>query len=292
MKHFVLIVLFGCLLNVYCIAQKKQFQLNLKVGEEYKLALRSRIGMLYPDSDYVVYAVDYRYAFLVTAAKKDVFEMDVKQTSATVAYQSTNDKGFWGSTAGSNPLSQILTALQEKVFKIKIDKNGKVLGVSGYGKICDDIQDNFTDKQTAGYNVLKSMGLNFTGIMTDEEFGQRIQEAFSFLPKEPVQIEDTWSKKVKVDLEFFNYDVDMKYQLKKMGPKISYIEGTAAIEQRGLKTEFVSKADDSLDESGTLLTTISVNNDSGWIELVIQKIDLKGKGWRMAKQPKLQSTAN
>jgi hypothetical protein len=290
MKHIVLIFMLAALSGEHCYAQKKQFRLDLKVGNEYTLNLKSTIRTTYPEG-LSIYAFDYHYSFLVRGEKKGVFEMDVKQTIATVAYsgktpKDTKETRFGGTTETSkptsqNPFTQTLKALQGKIFKMKIDKYGKVLDVNGYGEICSAIRKDFTSEQNAVYVLNKSMDLNMMGIMTDDEFKKRIQEVFLFFPTKTVHVGDTWSQQVNAGIEFFKFDVDMQYKLLTMTDETSTVEGAAVMKQHNSFSDAIPRADDGLEITGTINTIIVVDNDSGWIESA-EQIN-KGQGTAISK---------
>jgi Family of unknown function (DUF6263) len=141
----------------------------------------------------------------------NITSIDEKVRSVSTAYKSIrmnmnvmgmqidldSDKPFEDNTGAGgdkNPLeimNKVMAGLVGKKFMIKVDEEGKVLEVTGFEKIINNMIDSMEMDDNTKVQVMASMKDQFSDQTIKDQFAQ----VFTIFPNKEIKVGDSWEKK-------------------------------------------------------------------------------------------------
>ena len=259
-------------------AQKFKLALNLKTGETYhynsvgNVSLIETINgqelnigtMLSGNLSFKV--ADIRDSLIYTDAQYTDIGMKLKMGEQTSDFQSNvKDK--------TDLMSQMLTQMTNKTFKVIFTKTGRVHSVDGIENLVSGIFDKFPDLSEAQKSQAKAQLLQSFG---NDSFKGNIEMAAVIFSDKPVEKNGKWlvntdlNSKIKADIlsAYQLTDVTDGYYAIHDDAKITTVKSDKFSEVGGMKVKYVM--------DGTMTSDIKIDKATGWIIESKMKQVIKG----------------
>jgi hypothetical protein len=286
MKAFLSILLMIVVLAP-CKAQKVKPALNLVKGETYNTisAVSSSIEQTFNGSvtGYTIKS-SAKTAFKVVDIKDTVYNMEVSYVSIGMDVQSPNGEiNFSSDKKDAQDIpSQLLAAMVNKPFLVTLSKSGKVLSVENIGKIMTTVF-NSMKLDTAQAAQLKTQFMQSFG---EQAFKGTLEQELAIYPNVKVAKADKWVVNTKL-LSVMEANIQTVYQLQDITDAYYLIHGDAKITT--IDKDKVSRINDmpvKYNLTGTLLSDIKADKNTGWIIQAILVQDMAGE-LKILDNPKL-----
>lgn len=162
-----------------------QWDLDTKVaGAESKVSIHGVYSMN-------VTAVEAGVRSVTTSYKKIHMNMSVMGMEIDIDSDKPQDNGE--TDPAKNPLgmmSKMITSIVDKPFVIKVNEEGKVLEVTGFDKIINDMIDAMKVDEAIKAQTQASMKDQFSEQNIKDQFAQ----VFYIFPNKEIKVGDTWEK--------------------------------------------------------------------------------------------------
>jgi hypothetical protein len=162
------------------------WDMNTKVmGQETVISIGGLYSMNIIDDDGKVKSVATSYKRLNMNMKVGGVEMDLDSDKAPEDNSETGKE--------KNPLAvmrKVISGITGKTFIIKVDEEGKVLEVTGFDKIINDMIDSTGVDEDIRTQVMASMKGQFNEQSMKDQFAQ----IFTIFPNKEIKVGDSWEK--------------------------------------------------------------------------------------------------
>lgn len=139
-----------------------------------------------------VTSIDNNVRSVSTAYKS--LRMNMKMAGMTFDIDSDKPAADNGDTdINKNPLgmmNKVIAGMVGKTFIIKVDEEGKVLEVTGFERIINDMVDSMGMDETVKMQVIASMKEQFN----DESIKDQFSQVFTIFPNKEIKTGDSWEK--------------------------------------------------------------------------------------------------
>lgn len=162
------------------------WDLNTKVaGQESNISITGLYSMNVTSIDENIRSVSTAYKSL---------RMNMKLAGMTIDIDSDKPAADNGETdITKNPLgmmNKVIAGMVGKAFIIKVDEGGKVLEVTGFERIINDMVDSMGMDESVKMQVVASMKEQFNDQSLKDQFAQ----VFTIFPNKEIKVGDSWEK--------------------------------------------------------------------------------------------------
>lgn len=270
------LVLAFCLIFTSCNITPKN---NLKKGDKYKIVLTNNQKETVTNSNTITSTTKEEYTYEVTdvdskgnitiSATIDRISINEGSGTSAIVYDSKTN------TDDSIPAYKIFKSILNKKLVVKMDKNQKVLSVSGIDAIIDEELNNLNIKdETLKENIEKTL----KNIIGDDAIKNSFQEVTTITPNKSFKVGDTWEDNQKNE-KLFNLSVKTKYTLKSVEDNDLIVDADSTIktDKNGTPMDILG-AKLSLNLTGTQKGSFKIDKDNIFVKsgTITQKI--KGTG--------------
>ncbi len=251
----------------YANAQKTRLSLKLKEGVTYKQSMtaNSVVSQEFSGANMdLSMTIKGQMSYKVRKKNKDSYDMDVHYDRLSVQMKLPQGEMTFDSesTDEADIFSQIMVAMVDKEFYVKMARNGKVLEVSGIEVLFESIRETFpfiTEEQWAPIKdqVSKSYG--------SEAFKGNIEMVTAIFPDKRVAPGDSWMTQTKLQTGM-EADIHSTYTYVKTDKNHVLITGDARIETADKEAYTdVNGVPTKYDLNGSMTSTVKIDKKTGWI---------------------------
>ncbi|HON19556.1 MAG TPA: DUF6263 family protein [Salinivirgaceae bacterium] len=262
--HLLLIVIVA--LFTQCQKPASNFELNLEEGQKLKqiISVESKIDQEIMGQKFAMTMIlKSQMSFVVEKASQEGYEMKVSYDNMGLEMDSPMGKmSFNSDNANENDfLSQMLSSLTGKAFKISIDRKGRISQVSDFDNIIESILSAY-DQYLPG-EQLEQLKDQLKKSFGEEALKANLEMATSIFPSKSVSKGDRWSVEIST-YSGFPAKITTNYSLKEVSDDYYLIEGEGSIVSDSNTTE-ISGMNMSFLINGKIKSTLKVDPKTGWI---------------------------
>ena len=262
-------------------SQNVDLSLKLEKGKEYKQTTTSKSTILQEimgQKINISTTVNGTNSFLVKDINEDGYITEVKYEDLNMSITVPKGGGISSEVIDEkNPMISILNDLKGNTFEMMISKKGKITEVKNFDAIMETIMEGLDKLPDGQKEPMKQQILKVYG---DEAIKQGMEMISAIYPDKPLKKGDKWTKNTNLESEipmeiitdYELVEVTPDYALIKGNGTVNKVENHADIEANGT----VDKADNNTgfqvngvgmkyDISGTIVSEIKVDRNTGWI---------------------------
>ncbi len=253
-----------------CRAQKFKPALHLTKGDTYYLASTGTSAIVQSISGHenkVNITLSFSMAFKVTDVIDSVYKMEVRYQSLAMKIGMADTTIDMDSKKNSilDVPSSLIAAMMDKPFNILLTKSGKVKSVENIEKMINGVIDGFPQIDTAKKRQIKKQFMESFGANT---FKGILETGTAIFPEAAVAKSDTWTVNTSVEAPA-KASLQTIYQLVDVTGDFYQIHGDGTlVSDKDAKPAEVNGLLMKYELSGTVLTDIKVNKQTGWISEV------------------------
>ena len=260
-------------------AQNVDLSLKLEKGKEYKQTTSTKSTILQEimgQKINISTTVNGTNSFLVKDINEDGYIIDSKYEDLNMSIKVPQGGGISPELFDEkNPMFSILKDLKGKSFEITMSRTGKITEVKNFDAVMETILEGLKElpdgqKEQVKQQVLKAYG--------DEAIKEGMEMITAIYPDKPLKKGDKWTKNTKHESDR-PMDITTDYELVEVTPDYALIKGNGTVKSPDKNAGFeVNGAPMILDISGTIVSEIKVDRNTGWIinAVINQDIDLDG----------------
>lgn len=273
--------IFFFLTAISASAQKTELALNLKNGEIYSQVMVSNVTI---DQDFngqqinMKMGISGNMTYQVESVSKEKFHIKVAYKSLGMSITMPMQSMVFSSEKDdeNDIFSLILSEMKDKPFDVIMSKSGKVLEVNNIENLFSSAFEKFEDLPEAQLAQIKSQLMKAYG---EQAFKGNIEMATAIFPEEPVNKEDNWEVKTKLESGVpgsmtstytFKGETSEEYVITGVS-NITTDDKEAYVENNGMKMKY--------DMAGDMNSEILVDKESGWIVKSEITQELKGDAY-------------
>jgi hypothetical protein len=277
MKNIFTLIL-GVILLTSCQAKSIDLKFNLEKGKEYKQVTSSKISIIQEINGQKInmgMTLNGNMTFLVKAVNSNNYNMDVKFTQLSMAMQMPQGTVEFSSEKNdaNDIFSSILSAMKNKAFSITMSKSGKVLDVNKVDFLWEAAINEFKQlsdiqKQQIKAQIVKAYGA--------KALKGNIEMVTAIYPNKSVNKGDQWT--VNTQLESgMSANMTTNYEFSDLTSEYAFIKGNSTIKTAN-KEAYVNTNGMPMkyDLTGTMLSEIKVDKNTGWILEAKMNQEIKG----------------
>lgn len=262
---FTLLFMFVILSSGY--AKKVRLTLNLKQGEEYHQVSDSKVNInqeINGQKMNIVVQVKGSMSYLVKTVNDMNYDLQVKYDSLSMIMQLPQTTMAFSSEKikEKDIVSEILGALKNNSFDLKLSKTGKVIEVKNIDSLFYSIFSKFPQASGSQSSQMKDQIKSLYG---KDAFKGNIQMVTAIFPEEPVEAGETWTIDTSVE-SGMSANVSTTYTLKDHQKDYTLIDGDARFET--VSTDGYTEKNGmpiKYDLSGTIKSEMKIDSQTGWI---------------------------
>ena len=260
-------------------SQNVDLSLKLEKGKEYKQTTTSKSTILQEimgQKINISTTVNGTNSFLVKDINEDGYITEVKYEDLNMSITMPKGGGISSEVIDEkNPMISILNDLKGNTFEMMISKKGKITEVKNFDAIMETIMEGLDKLPDEQKEPMKQQILKVYG---DEAIKQGMEMISAIYPDKPLKKGDKWTKNTNLESEI-PMEIITDYELVEVTPDYALIKGNGTVKSPDKNAGFeVNGAPMILDISGTIVSEIKVDRNTGWIinAVINQDIDLDG----------------
>lgn len=287
MKKIINLILFSIVLTS-CQAQKTDLSLNLEKGKEYKQVTNSKAKIIQEINGQkinVTMTIKGEMSYKVVSVNPTDYDMDVKYKSLTMTMGLPQGNMEFSSDKNNERdiFSKLLSKMIEKPFNVKMAKNGKILEVN---KIESMIESLFKDFSNIPENKLAQIEAQLKKAYGEKAFKGNIEMVTAIFPDKPVKKGDNWTITTNLESGMSGL-MTTDYELIELGSDYAMIKGNSSIQTANKDAYIKSNGmPTKYDMSGSMISEIRVDKETGWIIEANAKQEIKGDAY-IKENPKM-----
>ncbi len=259
-------------------AKKIQLTLKLEQGKEYRQVSDSKVNVnqeINGQKMNIVIQVKASMTYLVKAVNDHDYDLEVKYDSLSMIMQLPQATMMFSSEKNSEQdmVSQILEALKNQPFGLKLSDTGKVMEVKNIESLFESIFSKFPQTADSQVTPMKDQIKSLYG---EDSFKGNIQMVTAIFPEGPVAIGDTWTVDTKVE-SGMSANVSTTYTLKDSQKDYVLIDGDSKFESAN--KDAYSETNGMpirYDLAGTIKSGLKIDSRTGWIIEAKLNQDIQG----------------
>jgi hypothetical protein len=266
MRKLILLLFFaGTALHLF--AQKHEIGFNLQVGETYYHIMQSESTVqeqINGQENTIAMSITGKTAFTVTGVKDSAYEMSVNYLQLSLSIKSPQGERSFSSEKNDSAdiVSAILAFIKNKSFLITMTKEGRIIQVKNLDTVFDDILDNNTKLVTAQRQQIKAQLMQAFG---EKSFKSNFEMVTAIYPHTAVKTGDTWTVENQLET-VMEGSLRTTYQYTEAADNYNMITGNGKMETADKDAYIqVNGMPVKYNLSGTINSTIKVDNKTGWI---------------------------
>jgi hypothetical protein len=287
MRKFILLLFFTATLqNLF--AQRHTLGLHLLVGQTYYHIIQSQSTVqqqINGQQNTVVITMAGKIAFNVTGIKDSVYEMSVRYQQLSFEIQSPDGSMSFSSEKNDSTdvMSKVLALIKDKSFFIIMTKEGRITEVKNLDTVFGEVLNKSFRLTTEQKQQIKAQLVKAFG---EKSFKGSFEMVTAIYPHTAVEKGNSWIIETQLETGMeaslttsFQYvEAADNYNIITGSGKIETADKDAYIQVNGMPVKY--------DLSGTMNSTIKVDNETGWV--IESKINEKINGSAQIKDnPKL-----
>ena len=250
------------------------FRYNLEKGKTYPITLSVKVNQTASDGTKSIKASNEnkkKIEYLVTDVKDGVFTLEVKSKQYSEKITDPEGNSYSYDTNASKPTNKdlafswtIYKGMIDKPYTMKVDKNGKVLSVTGLDAIRKQIEDAVKKQLTAEEQKFISEMLKNS--LSQQAISAQFEETMNIFPDKKLKLNESWSDNQKIDQGPMKGNISMKRTLASVEPANTTItvNGTQSLKGNESQQGVTMSANSSANVDGKIL----LDTKSGWINKV------------------------
>lgn len=248
-------------------AKKIQLTLKLEQGKEYRQVSDSKVAInqeINGQKMNIVVQVKGSMTYLVKAVNDQDYDLEVKYDSLSMIMQLPQTTMMFSSEKNDEQdiVSQILGALKNQSFDLKLSHTGKVIEVKNIELLFESIFSKFPQTSESQVAPMKNQIKSLYG---KDAFKGNIQMVTAIFPEGPVAIGDTWTVDTKVE-SGMSANVSTTYTLKDNQKDYVLIDGDSKFESANKDAYSETNGIPiRYDLSGTIKSELKIDPRTGWI---------------------------
>ncbi len=261
------ILLLSALTATLSTAQKTNLRFNLEIGKTYTQIMNSKSNIVQEIAGQkmdITMGIKGGMTYLVKAVNDDTYDLEVRYKHLNMTMQLPQMTLQFNSEESDKEdiLSQILAEMIDKPFYIKIAKNGKIEAVKNIEALFTSAFNKFSLSEAETLQVKNQLSKAYG----EEAFKGNMEMATAIFPDSPVVIGDKWTITTKLASEM-TADINTIYEFKAENKDHYLIQGRSKIETTNKDTyiETTAGMPMKVDLTGTMVSEIKVDKNSGWI---------------------------
>lgn len=274
----ILTLIIAIIFTTFSQAQNANLRLNLKIGETYKQKSISKstiIQEINGQNINMVMTINGTTSFYVDAIIDEAYKMDVKFVYLSMTMEMPQvTMEFNSEKNDSNDIfSSIFAAMIDRTFEVRMNKSGKITDIKNVESLWENVINKFdklpeTQKEQMKTQIMKAYGA--------EALKGNIEMVTAMYPDKKVKKGDKWTINTKLEsgmagnmtseYEFVNRTSDHVF-IKGIS-SIATEDKDAYIETNGMPMRY--------DLTGSMVSDIKVDRNSGWIIEAAIKQEIKG----------------
>lgn len=277
----VLILILSSIVLTACQAQKTDLSLNLEKGKEYRQVTNSKANInqeINGQKINMTMTINGEMTYKVVSVNPADYDMEVKYESLIMAMGLPQGKMEFSSDKNNEQdiFSKLLSKMIGQPFNVKMTKNGKILEVN---KIESMIESLFEDFSNIPENKLAQIKAQMKKAYGAKAFKGNIEMVTAIFPDKPVNKGDNWTIKTNLESGFSGL-MTTDYELVELGSDYAMIKGNSSI-QTADKDAYIKSNGMPMkyDMSGSMISEIRVDKETGWIIKASTKQEIKGDGY-------------
>lgn len=261
-------LILGVIFFTFSQAQTFDLKLNLEKGETYQQIIHSKATIkqeVYGRDINIIMTIKGALSFMVQDATPEAYSMQARFTQLAMNMQTPQgEMAFNSEKDDSNDIfSTILRSMKDKTFNLTMSKNGKITDIDKIDKLWEKAINDVEDIPQMQKDQIKSQILKAYG---PDALKGNIEMVTAIYPDNPVKLGDKWTTKTNLETgmsanmttEYEFFELTSNYAIIKGNSKIKTADKDAYIENNGMKMKY--------DMTGTMVSDIKVDKNTGWIE--------------------------
>ena len=273
MKYFITAIILVFTLNI----NKKDYSLKLEVGETYsqKYTANSKVEQSIMGMEQVIeIAITSSIDFTVTKKMADRYGMDVSYASIEMIMKLPQGETKVSTEEESDDqMSKMMSAMIGKKFYVEMLTNGEVAKVENLENVFESMFESLPDlteqeREQSLDQMMQSYG--------EKAFRGNIEMITAILPKEKVDIGDSWNSTTLLE-SGFPATVSNTFTLISADPSVVIIEGRSSINTEERDTPLdINGMKTSYELSGTVTGRYKLDAKTNWV--IEGQVEQKMKG--------------
>ena len=286
-----LAVLFQC----SCSSTPVEIKLNLEKGKEYTHSntstLTTKIDFLDGSTMDMPMTIAGMMSFIVESESDTAYIVEVKYKKISMTMKMPQGVSMtFDSESADDIMSKSFKGIVNNPFKIILLKNGRVSSVD---------MSTFWDKFDSLLEWLPLMQKEQVFEQVKQAYGEKalkgnLEQVFAFLPEKPVDKGEKWHTQIELNANF-PATMDSEYRLVKIAKDYLTITGTSNISTNGLQNAITQSTSGKLMKynlTGTAISNIKIDRNTGWVIEATIKQTLKGKSFIGDAEMSMEMIAN
>jgi len=293
LKMFLLSV--AALFQCSCSSTPVEIKLNLEKGKEYTHSntstLTTKIDFLDGSTMDMPMTIAGMMSFIVESESDTAYIVEVKYKKISMTMKMPQGISMtFDSESADDIMSKSFKGIVNNPFKIILLKNGRVSSVD---------MSTFWDKFDSSLEWLPLMQKEQVFEQVKQAYGEKalkgnLEQVFAFLPEKPVDKGEKWHTQIELNANF-PATMDSEYRLVKIAKDYLIITGTSNISTNGLQNAITQSTSGKLMKynlTGTAISNIKIDRNTGWVIEATIKQTLKGKSFIGDAEMSMEMIAN
>ncbi len=260
-------LILSLILFTSCFAQKTDLSLNLKKDEVYKQRMNSTATVnqeVNGQQMKMVVSLQGSMSYKVLTVLPTDYILDVQYDDLAMTMEMPQGKMEFRSDKNdpNDVFSTVLSKMIGQSIEIKMTNKGKILEVNKVDALFNKV---FEDLSHISEEKLAPLRAQIEKAYGEAAFKGSIEMVTAIFPDKPMNIGDTWEVKTNLEsgiagvmtTEYVFTESNSDYMLITGNSHIKTADKDAYIEANGMPTKY--------DLKGTMLSTIKVDKETGWI---------------------------
>jgi hypothetical protein len=260
-------VAFALLLLTPCQAKKRKLELNLSKGVTYSQRMINTVSTVETLNGQQVkmnISTAARIKYKVIDFQNSIYDMDVRYDSLSLKMSSpvVNVEFNTDKLDEKAINSNILGALINKPFIVRMTKTGKIIEVKNFDYLFSTLFDQFTQFDEAQRTQIIGQMKQTYG---EKQIKTNLEKCLTIFPDLPVSTGSKWTISSQLDSGTAT-KMETAYQLKKMNNSTAVIHGVSKISSVD-KNSYIESNQIPMkyDLTGTMASKIKLHSKTGWI---------------------------